>query len=229
MNYLTTGGDSLKSTKFFFIVLFSIFFSLGLFLFHESILKTAGEYLAPNGSEEAEVLIIEGTGVVKNGAVNQGIRFLSHRKAKRLVVVLHQYIKDDQPFALQDRYTQLVLSESERMGLETGKFQVLVAPIHGHPITLNEAKFVVERISREGVKSAILVSEGFHTRRSWGVYSQEGAHLGLRIVALPYFTEYRSDNWWQHVKGVHDFFEESIKLVYYILRGYVSIKYLYCS
>lgn len=173
-------------------------------------------------------MILGGTQVLKNGAINAGIRLLSNGKANRMVVVvLHQLSKEDQLFGLQEKYAQLLIHESEQLDLERGRFQVILAPINGHPVTLNEAKFVVAKISQNGIRSAILLSEGFHGRRSFGVYSQEGARVGLHIIPSSYFTEYKNDNWWQHAKGVHDFFGESIKLAYYLVQGYVSIEYLY--
>ena len=200
---------------------------LGLLLFHQPILRGAGEFMAPNGSEGAEVLIVEGTQVVKNVAVNAGMRLLSNGKAKHmLVVVLHKPSKENQLFAIQDKYTQLLIGEAEKMGMAGGKFQVIVTPINGHPITLTESRFVVAKLFQEGVKSAILLSEGFHTRRSFGVYSQEGARVGLRIIPSAYFSEYERDNWWQHGEGIYDFLQESMKLAYYVLCGYLSVKYL---
>jgi hypothetical protein len=165
--------------------------------------------------------------MVKNGPINAGLKFLFNGKAKRMVLIIHQPLKDDQLFALQEKYVQLLTNESDRIGLEEGKFQIIVVPFSSHPITLNEARFVVTKLSKDGVKSAILLSKGFHTRRSSGVYSQEGARFGVRIIPYPYFNEYTNDNWWQHPEGVHDFFEQSIKLVYYFMRGYVSIKSLW--
>jgi hypothetical protein len=204
-----------------------ILICVGVILLHRPVLRAAGEFMAPNGSEEAEVLIVEGTQVVRKDAINAGIRLLSDGKVKHmLVVVLHEMSKGDQLFAIQDKYAQLLISESEKLGLERGKFQVIVTPIRGHPITLTEARFVMARLSQEGVKSAILLSEGFHTRRSLGVYSQEGARAGIRISPHPYFAEYRLDDWWTRPEGIHAFFVESVKLAYYLMRGYLSVKFL---
>ena len=185
--------------------------------------------MAPCGSEEGEVVILEGPEIVKNGSISAGLGLLLNGKAQRMLVVIHQPLKGDQLFVLQEKHVQLLINESDRIGLEKGKLQIIVVPFNGHPVTLNEARFVVAKLSKDGVKSAILLSKGFHTRRSSGVYSQEGARFGVRIIPYPYFCEYKNDNWWQHPEGIHDFFEQSIKLAYYLMRGYVSIRYLYCS
>jgi hypothetical protein len=172
-------------------------------------------------------VILEGTQVVDKGAINTGMRLLSDGKAKSMVVVLHHPSKENQVFALEEKYAELMMNELEHLGLEKEKVQVISAPIDGHPITLMEAQFVVAKLSQNGVRSAVLVSKGFHARRSFGAYSQEGERVGLHVVPYSYFIEYESHSWWHEPKGIGDFVTESLKLGYYLLRGYVSIKSLW--
>jgi hypothetical protein len=95
---------------------------LGLIVLHRPILTGAGRFLAPSSDGKAEVVVIEGTQVLKNGAINAGIRLLSNGKSKhRLVVVLHQLSKEDQLFAIQEKYPQFLVDESENIGVERGK------------------------------------------------------------------------------------------------------------
>jgi hypothetical protein len=220
------GGNVLKSKKLFVAALFLILLFFGLVIFHQPILNGAGRFLAPIGDKEAEVLILEGSQVVENGALDAGVRLLSNGRATRLVVVLHQPSKKSQVFALQKKYAPLIFDELRHLGLDNEKVQVISAPIDGHPITLSEARFVVNRLSQQGVRSAILLSEGFHTRRSFGVYNQEGSRVGLHVAPYPYFVEYDTNCWWHEPQGVSEFVNESLKLAYYLVRGYVSIKSL---
>lgn len=141
-----------------------------------------------------------------------------------MVVVLHQPLKKDEAFALEDRYTQLIINELENQGLEKEKVQVISAPIDGHPITLKEAQFVVARVSKDGARSAILLSEGFHARRSFWVYRQEGNRVGLHVIPYSYFMKYDKNSWWHKAEGINDFFQETLKLIYYLLHGYLSIR-----
>ena len=170
---LRIGGNDLESKKLFYPVLFLILIFFSSVIFHRPILSGAGRFLAPSSNERAELVILEGTQVVKRGALNTGMRLLADGKAKRMVVVLHHPSKENQVFALEDRYPQLIMNELEHLGLEKEKVQVISAPIDGHPITLTEARFVVAKLSQNGTRSAILLSEGFHTRRSFWVYRGE--------------------------------------------------------
>jgi hypothetical protein len=187
-----------------------------------------GKFLSPSSSEQAEVVILEGSSMVENGAINVGLNLVSTGKAGRILVVMHQPTNQNQLLALQKKYLHLLIDESDRIGLKKEKFQIIVVPSAGHPITLNEARFVLAELNQDGTRSAILLSKGFHTRRSFGVYSQEAARVGVRIIPVSYFTDYKIEDWWKHRKGVHDFFEQFIKLAYYVIRGYVSVRYLCC-
>jgi uncharacterized SAM-binding protein YcdF (DUF218 family) len=172
-------------------------------------------------------VILEGAQVVNKGALNAGMRLVYEGNAKTMVVVLHHPSKEKQVFALGDRYSRLIMNELQNLGMKKEKVQVISVPIDGHPITLAEARFVVAKLSQNGTRSAILLSEGFHTRRSFAVYSQEGTRVGLRIVPYSHFIEYDSNSWWHNVEGVSDFVTESFKLAYYLINGYVSIRSLW--
>jgi hypothetical protein len=213
----------MKMNKFAKIILVVLVVLSGLILMHRPILSGAGKFLAPTSKESAEVVILEGTQIAKRSALKTGIALLSDGRAHRMVVVLHAPLREGEVFALPGVYPQFLIDELVCLGLKKEKVEIISAPIPGHPITLSEARFVVTKLSREGVRSAILVCEGFHTRRSFAVYKQEGDKLGLHIVPCSYFTEYKSDSWWRDTQGISDFLVESLKLSYYLLRGYLSM------
>lgn len=198
-------------------------FMVVLLFYHQPILRGAAGYLAPSGEGEAEVVILEGTQVLRKGALTTGKGLLSEGKASRLVVVLHQTPQEVELFGLPSNYPQLVKNELGRLGLKRDQFLVIVSPVRD-PITLTEAKFVLAELSQIKVRSAILISEGFHTRRSFWAYQQEGKKLGIRIIPHPLYIFYQKENWWLHTEGVRAFVTEYLKLGYYLLRGYISLK-----
>ncbi|HEX2964877.1 MAG TPA: hypothetical protein VHO84_03800, partial [Syntrophorhabdaceae bacterium] len=110
--------------------------------------------------------------------------------------------------------------------LPAGKGEVISVPIESHPVTLAEARFVTARLSDRGFSSVILLTKGFHTRRSYTLYKQEGTRYNLRVYPSPFFGEYNASSWWTDKQGVSDFLSESFKLIYYILTGYISISSL---
>ena len=83
------------------VVLLAGFLLILIFL-SRPILNRAGDFLAPLGKENAEVVILEGTATVKNGAVKEGVDLLKNSQDRRLVIVMHLHEKEGQLFAIQE-------------------------------------------------------------------------------------------------------------------------------
>ena len=126
----------------------------------------AGKFMAPQGDYIADVAILEGNDFIDRNLVISGKNLLSSGKVKRLIVVLFRIAPSHRPFALNEDYPTLVKQEMESLGLKEKDFKIIVTHIH-NPLTLVSAKGVMENISKDNIKSAILLSSGFHTRRSY--------------------------------------------------------------
>ena len=186
----------------------------------------AGHYMAPDSTDTADVAILEGTEFIQRTVVAHGMHLLQSGRAKRLVIVLHRIAPDHRPFAFSEDYTGLVKQEMEGLGLKEGQFEIIVTSIH-HPVTLTAARGALEVLSHEGVKSAILLSSGFHTRRSFLAYAHAGISLQIKIFPHACFDEYALDRRWTREGGVRAFAEESLKLAYYLMMGYIPLKFSY--
>jgi len=101
-------------------------------------------------SGKAEVLILEGTETIKNGAVQEGVELLRTSQAKCLVIVLHISQKKGQLFAIQEEYPKLLKGKLKALGLKENQLKILIVPIDDNPITLTEARFVVGILAKEG-------------------------------------------------------------------------------
>lgn len=197
-----------------------------LFSCYKTILIEIGKYLAPEGMGKADVLIVEGGMLIKLSAVKIGLNVIFSGTANRLVAVDQDVIGED-IFALSD-YPQLVAKNLEALGLKKGQYEIIGVPAK-HPVTLREAEVVLSHLSKKGVRSAILLTQGFHARRSYWAYTRVGLPLGIKIIPLPYFTNYRKEDWWQQAEGVKDFFNEFLKFIYYVFRGYIPLKSVFVT
>ena len=203
--------------------------SICLYFSYPSILRGAGEFLAPDGTGKAEAkdrkydaVILENEETVRENAVKIGMNLLSSGKANRLVIV-YQNPATGKIFGLPANFDQYLTQRMEGLGLR--RDQIKVIPVPGdHPITLTEASVVLSHLSKEEIRSVILLTEGFHTRRSYWAYKQVGAPMGVEVVPYPYFINYKVESWWEEEKGVRNFFGEAVKFIYYIFRGYIPIK-----
>lgn len=219
-------GKKVISRKRIFSLILSGFVLVVLFL-HQTILTGAGKFLSPQGIGNADVVVVEGAEVIRDDAIRSGLKLLSSGNARCLVVV-YQKPERRRIFGWPSNYSLFLIRELEEMGLRKDQIIVLEVP-EEHPVTLTEAQVVLSNLSKSGARRVILVAEGFHTRRSLWAYKEVGSSLGIEIIPYPYFARYQNENWWQQIDGTKDFFEESLKFFYYLLRGYIPIKSLFVS
>ena len=182
--------------------------------------------MAPEGDYGADVAILEGSEFVSTGMVVQGLNLLSSGKVKRLVIVLHNIARLHRPYGLNTDYANIVRKELLEQGLKETDFKIIETPIR-NPVTLTAARVALDALSRANVKSAILLSPGFHTRRSFLAYQFAGIPHQIKIFPTACFTEYELDHWWARYPAVRDFGAEAMKLAYYLVGGHIPLKLSY--
>jgi hypothetical protein len=208
------------------ICLFIFIITIFTLIFRETILLKAGNFMAPVGKYKAEVAILEGSEFISTGFITTGMELLSSGRVKRLVIVLQNIAPTDRPYGINGNYPDIVLQKLKNIGLKETEFKVIVVHI-GNPVTLKEAEAVLKVLSKDNIKSAILLSQGFHTRRSYLAYQYVGIPLQIKIFPSAFFTNYQLNNWWNQEPGVRDFTAELLKLGYYLAGGYIPFKFSY--
>jgi uncharacterized SAM-binding protein YcdF (DUF218 family) len=214
---------NISSKKILFSVLLLALVII-IFSSYQTILIGAGRFLAPEGGGKADVVILEAEELVREEAVRVGARLLSSERASFLVIVYHTS-ESEKIFDRPSNYNLFLTRKLEDLGLKKDQIYIIAVPKE-HPITLVEARFVLSRLSKMGLKSAILLAQGFHTRRSFWSYKWVGMPLGIEIIPYPYFMRYQKESWWKESGGIRDFIEESFKFLYYLLRGFIPAKSL---
>jgi hypothetical protein len=192
----------------------------------DAILDAAGRFLAPRFTGKADVLIIEGEELLQEGAVAEALKLMSERHIERLVLVTHRYSEARMGFGISQRYGRLVGEELEKAGLKKPQYILVPVPV-AHPITLTEARAVLDTLSKESVKSAILIARGFHTRRSYLLYRDLGRTKGITIIPWSSSVDYPLTKWWRNEDAVVDFVAQLAKLSYYLVRGHIPISSLF--
>jgi uncharacterized SAM-binding protein YcdF (DUF218 family) len=87
---------------------------------------------------------------------------------------------------------------------------------HGGMSTYEEAQFVMDELARRKVRSFILVTSNFHTRRARRIYlaaeRRRGGGPAMRVVSIP-DKDYDPVDWWRTRQGWKTAFLEWTKLV----------------
>lgn len=86
--------------------------------------------------------------------------------------------------------------------------------------TYGEAQLFGDYVRRvKSVRSAILVTSGFHARRAKWVFGRVLAADGVRLIAIEAEEPgLRRDEWWRNENGMLAVFNEYLKFAYYIVH-----------
>jgi hypothetical protein len=83
------------------------------------------------------------------------------------------------------------------------------------PIGLNSTYDIRTFLTRERVRSVIVVSPAFRSRRSSLVYTEVLAPVGIEVHCLPVFGDHTPQNWTRTWHGLQDVALQFIKLQFY--------------
>ena len=91
------------------------------------------------------------------------------------------------------------------------------------PISLNAAKQARTVLHQERVKSVLIVTTAFRSRRSSLVYRAVFGQAGIDVACVPVLGHNTPDNWTDTWHGIEEVVEQFVKLQYY--RFYVLPRY----
>ena len=83
------------------------------------------------------------------------------------------------------------------------------------PISLNAGKRIRDVLARTHVRSVIVVTPGFRSRRSALVYTSLLAPAGMTVRCVPVFGTVNARNWTETWHGIQDVALQFVKLQYY--------------
>jgi len=91
-----------------------------------------------------------------------------------------------------------------------------ILPIWIHePISLNAAYQIRDFLSKEHLKSVLVVTEGFRSQRSALVYHAVLDPAGIKVSCMPVFGQKTPNNWTVTWHGIQEVTEQFLKLQFY--------------
>ena len=85
--------------------------------------------------------------------------------------------------------------------------------------TIDEARRTADVLASRGLRSALLVTDAFHSRRASLLFRAMFAHRGLTIRSTPVPDLLDLAHWWAHPLAARRVAEEWTKLVWYLVQG----------
>jgi hypothetical protein len=131
--------------------------------------------------------------------------------ATRVLVPVLTAAGRSQPFDV-DLGTAELMARIARLGAYD------VVPIaEVEPISLNAARDVLRFVQREHIRSVIVVSPLFRSRRSALVYAATLDRAGISVSCQPARSPHGVDTWFQSWHGIENALQQWVKLQYYRL------------
>lgn len=112
-------------------------------------------------------------------------------------------------------YYERSLDELEKAGVPSQNIEVLMTPVTG---TFDEAEVIRDYAQQHGLRSILVVTSAYHSRRALWVFSKVFRDTGIRagLIAVPPGAESPEPaTWWLSVRGWRLVPIEYVKMVYY--------------
>lgn len=88
---------------------------------------------------------------------------------------------------------------------------------HEEPITLNTARQVSEYLKGRSVKTVLILTSGFKSKRIHLIFSHVLSQTGIATYCLPVWGSHRPENWAETWHGAQEVFLQLVKFGYYWL------------
>jgi hypothetical protein len=104
---------------------------------------------------------------------------------------------------------ELMIREAQLQHAEILPIRIL------EPISLNAAYQIRDFLTKAHLRSVIVVTDGFRSKRSSLVYHAVLAPVGIKVYCVPVFGQKPPTNWTKTWHGIEDVTEQFLKLQYY--------------
>jgi uncharacterized SAM-binding protein YcdF (DUF218 family) len=205
---------SLWKKKWLRLLLGLLFFFGLLFLLRYPILRGAANFLiVEDDLEPAEVII-----VLSGGAYDRGMyaaQLFEEGYAPKILCAGGNTPPDFEALQMDVLESELTVYFMGELGVPESAMTVIPESTS----TLEESEVLLEYLKENGIKSCIVVSSKFHTRRVNFVFRNkyEEAGIELMISGAPSQT-YKEREWWKDEYGLLAVNNEYVKLLYYWLK-----------
>lgn len=144
---------------------------------------------------------------------------LYHKGLAPKVITLGDSYYDHLLPALGQRLTDAELNA--RVLTQYGVPRSHILPLPGNVEGTYDEALILRRYieSRDSIRSIMLVTSGFHSRRAKWIFQKVFRDRPIRIMAVEAESpSFNAANWWQHERSVVAVFNEYIKFAYYWLK-----------
>jgi uncharacterized SAM-binding protein YcdF (DUF218 family) len=202
--------------KILSIALGAILFAILLiYLFRISILTKMGHFLTVDDPLEPVNIIFVLTGDVDTRPFH-AVKIFNQGFAPKIVISQVESTPSVE-LGIYPSSTDAAINVMKKLGVNDSSIVVLETP-GGVTSTRDEALALLKYVQENSVKSLIIVTTAFHGRRTqWTFNRVLGSMPAKFLVSTGAHLNFDETNWWKHEDGFLMFFDEYLKLIYYLL------------
>lgn len=201
--------------KFKGVILLSLI--LLIILLRNPILYSIGSYLVYDSGEisKADVVMLE-----EDLNSKEGLKYCLDLYKKGICKEIWAIkIVDTSMIYSDEEYLKFINSVIDSSGNKV-KIKYFILDVE-HPVTLNKSLQILDSMKIKNYSSVILVTNAFHSKRSYKVYKNIFVQNGISIQSKVYYTKVKLEDWYKNSYGLRYVFPEYIKYVYYSLKGFI--------
>lgn len=211
-NFFVKRRESIRLTFKFKTVIVMVFLVIALLPYKFWLTQLAEILIIKDNLEVSDAIM-----VLSGGSINRldyGVRLFKEGYGG----VLFLSEGEDAIDGLEEiKWIDLVLPRA----LESGVAEDKIFIVRNTSSTREEADSSREGFMNQGVKSVIIVTEPYHTLRSCLTFRKTYKDRNIIFRCRPSLGWFRSDNWWTLERGLIAVNNEYIKLVFYLIKGYI--------
>jgi uncharacterized SAM-binding protein YcdF (DUF218 family) len=164
------------------------------------------------------IMLLSGSSTLRERA-RQAAQIYLQGRAQKIIVTNdgHQgswsNVEQRNPF-----YFEITRAELIRQGVPNDKIEVLPQIVLS---THDEAVLLRNHVERNGIRTILLVTSAYHSRRALWTFKRVFENGGVGIGLEPANTGWQTPSpwkWWLHIKGWQMVPTEYLKLIYYRVR-----------
>ena len=169
--------------------------------------------------ETADAIVVLGGSANFKERSREAAKLLLEGRAPRILIT-NDNVRG--PWSVADQrnlfFYERSLEEIKKAGVPADSVEVLLKPVTS---THEEAELVRQYAEEHGLRSVLIVTSAYHSRRALWVFSRAfrdtGVQIGL-ISVKPGYQSPRPTTWWLSIRGWRLVPTEYVKMVYYMVK-----------
>jgi uncharacterized SAM-binding protein YcdF (DUF218 family) len=166
--------------------------------------------------DKADAIVVLGGSATYKERAHEAARLL-HEGRSHLILITNDNMRGPWSSAEQRNlyFYERSFEELRNAGVSPQNIDLAATPVTS---TYDEAQVVKEYAQQHGLKSILIVTSAYHSRRALWVYVRVFRETGIRVGLISAAESPPPATWWLSVRGWQLVPTEYVKMIYYVIH-----------